>query len=85
MHVFGATLSPSCTKFALCECAQDKGQFSQDTVDKILHCFYVHDWLVLVASEEEALSVYHDFISPYVLEVDSSLQNHQLRYSSCYT
>lgn len=64
MHLFGATSSPSCANFALRKCGEDhKEQFSQETVDKVLHCFYVDDCLVSVASEEEAVSLYHDLVS----------------------
>lgn len=64
VHLFGATSSPSCANFALRKCGEDhKEQFSQETVDKVLHCFYVNDCLVSVASEEEAVSLYHNLVS----------------------
>eukprot|EP00064_Thunnus_orientalis_P017678 superscaffoldBa00003823_g17764 len=64
VHLFGATSSPSCTNFALRKCAEDnKEQFNQEVVDKDLHCFYVDDCLVSVASVEEAVSLYHDLVS----------------------
>ena len=64
VHLFGATSSPSCANFALRKCAEDnKEQFSQEVVDKVLHCFYVDDCLVSMASVEEAVSLYHDLVS----------------------
>lgn len=64
VHIFGATSSPSCSDFALRKCAEDnKGHFSQEVVDMVLHCFYVDDCLVSVTSEEKAISLYHDLIS----------------------
>ncbi len=64
VHLLGAKSSPSCANFALRKCAEDnKGQFSQEVVDKVLHCFYVDNCLVSVASEEEAVSLYHDLVS----------------------
>lgn len=45
----------SCTNFALAQDYTD--HFGQDTVDKMLYCFYVHYCLVLVASEEEAVLI----------------------------
>ena len=64
VHLFGATSSPSCANFALRKCAEDnKGQFSQEAMDKVLHSFYVDDCLVSVASEEKAVSLYHELIA----------------------
>lgn len=64
VHLFGATSSPSCANFALRKCAEDnKPYFNQDVVDKVLHCFYVDDCLVSVASEEKAISLCYDLIS----------------------
>ena len=46
VHLFGATSSPSCANFALRQCAEDYGHhYSKETVDKLLHCFYVDDCL----------------------------------------
>lgn len=64
VHLFGATSSPSCANFALRKCAEDhKEQFSQEGVEKVLHCFYVDDCLVSVPTEEEAVALYHDLVS----------------------
>lgn len=53
VHLFGATSSPSCANFALRKCAEDYGHhYSEGAVDKLLHCFYVDDCLVSVATEE---------------------------------
>ncbi|KAI3366908.1 hypothetical protein L3Q82_009552, partial [Scortum barcoo] len=41
----------------------NKEQFSQEVMDKVLHCFYVDDCLMSVASEEEAVSLYHNLVS----------------------
>lgn len=51
-----------------------KEQFSQEAVDKVLHCFYVDDCLVSAASEEEAISLPVSVTSSQsVLKVDSIL------------
>lgn len=64
VHLFGATSSPSCANFALRKCAEDnKGQFCQETIEKLLHCFYVDDCLVSTASEEEAVALHQDLVS----------------------
>lgn len=64
VHLFGAASSPSCANFALRKCAKDnEGQFCQETIERILHCFYVDDCLVSTASEEEAVALYHDLVS----------------------
>ncbi|XP_024116907.1 uncharacterized protein LOC112138581, partial [Oryzias melastigma] len=64
VHVFGATSSPSCANFALRKCAEDnKEQFNQNTVDTIMHGFYVDDCLVSVASEDEATVLHHELVS----------------------
>lgn len=64
VHLFGATSSPSCANFALRKCAEDnKEQFSQEAVGKVLNCFHVDDCLVAVASEEETVSLYHDLVA----------------------
>lgn len=47
-HLFGATSSPSCANFALRKCAEDnRGHFSEEAMGKILHSFYVDEWLCL--------------------------------------
>lgn len=64
VHLFGATSSPSCANFALRKCAEDNAHhFQQDTIDKVLHCFYVDDCLVATASEKEAVRLFHDLVS----------------------
>lgn len=64
VHLFGATSSPSCANFALRRCAVDHGHhYSEETVDKLLHCFYVDDCLVSVATEKEAVSLYKNLVS----------------------
>ncbi|KAK0146726.1 hypothetical protein N1851_013933 [Merluccius polli] len=61
VNLFGATSSPSCANFALRRCAEDnKEVFSDKVVNTILHNFYVDDCLASVATEEEAVSLYHD-------------------------
>lgn len=63
-HLFGATSSLSCANFALRKCAEDYGHhYSEGTVDKLMHCFYVDDCLVSVATEEEAVLLYKDLVS----------------------
>lgn len=63
VHPFGATSSPSCANFALRECTEDnEEQFCWETIEKLLHCFYVDDCLVSTASEEEAVVLYHDLV-----------------------
>ena len=64
VHLFGATSSPSCANFALRKCAEDYGHnYSQETVDKLLHCFDVDDCLVSVATEKEAVMLYKNLVS----------------------
>ena len=63
VHLFGATSSPSCANFALRQCAEDnEKQFCRETIEKLLHCFYVDDCLVLISSEEEAVALYQDLV-----------------------
>lgn len=53
-----------CANFALRKCAEDnEEQFCRETIEKLLHCFYVDDCLVSTASEEEAVVLYHDLVS----------------------
>lgn len=64
VHLVGATSSPCCANFALRRCAEDStGQVSQKAINKVLHCFYVDDCSVAVASEEEGLSLYDELVS----------------------
>ncbi len=64
VHLFGATSSPSCANFALRKCAEDYGHhYGEETVDKLLHCFYVDDCLVSVATEKEAVLLYRNLVS----------------------
>lgn len=64
VHLFGLTSSPSCASFALRKCADDSGHhYSEETVDKLLYCFYVDDCIVSVATEEEAVLLYQDLVS----------------------
>ena len=59
VHLFGATSSPACANFALKKCAEDFGHlFKEETVNKVLNCFYVDDCLVSVQTEEEAVTLY---------------------------
>lgn len=61
VHLFGATSSPSCANFALRKCAEDnRDSFSVQVVEMIMHSFYVDDCLALVASESQAVALYHD-------------------------
>lgn len=64
VHLFGATSSPSCANFALRKCAEDyRHLYGEETVDKLLHCFYVDDCLVSVATEKEAVLLYENLVS----------------------
>lgn len=64
VHLFGATSSPSCANYALRRCAEDYGHhYSEETVHKLHHCFYVDDCLVSVATEEEAVSLHQELVS----------------------
>lgn len=64
VHLFGATSSPSCANFALRKCADDhKEQFSKETIDAVLHSFYVDDCLVSVASVGQAITLYQKLVS----------------------
>lgn len=64
VHLFGATSSPSCANFALRKCADDhKEEFNKETVDTILHSFYVDDCLVSVATVEQAMTLYQELVS----------------------
>lgn len=64
VHLFGATSSPACANFALKKCAEDFGHlFKEETVNKILHCFYVDDCLVSVQTEEEAVTLYRELVA----------------------
>ncbi|GAA6087285.1 uncharacterized protein LOC112138581 [Tachysurus ichikawai] len=64
VHLFGATSSPSCANFALRKCAEDhKEEFDKETVDTILHSFYVDDCLVSVATVEQAMTLYQELVS----------------------
>lgn len=46
VQLFGATSSPSGANFALSKRAEDNAeQFSQETINKVLHCFYANDCL----------------------------------------
>ena len=61
VHLFGATSSPSCSNFALRRCAEDNmKEFSSQATDVILNNFYVDDCLASVATEEEAIALYHE-------------------------
>ncbi|KAK0132610.1 Zinc finger MYM-type protein 1 [Merluccius polli] len=72
VHLFGATSSPSCANFALrpvCELyhgnvlrTMKTTQFCRETIEKLLHCFYVDDCLVSTSSEEEAVALYQDLV-----------------------
>lgn len=64
VHIFGATSSPSCTNFALQQCAKDnREEFDTETVSTVLKNFYVDDCLKSVESEAEALSLAHNLIA----------------------
>ena len=59
VHLFRATSSPSCANFALSKCTEDYGhRISEETVDKLLHCFHVDDCLVSVATEKEPVLLF---------------------------
>lgn len=61
VQLFGATSSPSCANFALRKCAEDnRDSFSVQVVETIMHSFYVDDCLASVASESQAVALYHD-------------------------
>lgn len=61
IHLFGSTSTPSCANFALQKCAEvDKGLLCQQVIETIIHNFYVDDYLVSVASEQEDISLYKD-------------------------
>lgn len=61
VHLFGATSSPSCANFALRRCAEDnEKEFSRQAVNTIINNFYVDDCLATVASDEEAIALYHE-------------------------
>ncbi len=64
VHLFSATSSPRCANFALRMCAEDNVRlFHSEVMEILLHCFYVDDCLVAVASEEEAVLLYHDLVA----------------------
>lgn len=52
VHLFGATLSPSCASYALRKCAENNHAcFSPETTSTVLRNFYVDDCLWPTASE----------------------------------
>lgn len=56
--------APSCSNFALRECAEDnEGLFSLDVTEKLLHTFCVDDCLVSTVGEEEAAVLRRDLVS----------------------
>ena len=58
VHLFGATSSPSCFKFALRRTAEDnKGEFTEEVVKTVKRNFYVDDCLKSVKSAENAIEV----------------------------
>ena len=58
VHLFGATSSPSCSRFALRRTAEDnKGEFSENVVKTVKRNFYGDDCLKSVKSVENAVDV----------------------------
>ena len=63
-HIFGATDSPSCANFCLKRAAEDnKGNFSEDTVNAVNKDFYVDDFIKSVKTVEEARSLANEVTS----------------------
>ena len=63
-HIFGATDSPSCANFCLKRAAEDnKGNFSEDTVNAVNIDFYVDDFIKSVKTVEEARSLANEVTS----------------------
>ncbi len=61
VHLFGVTSSPSCANFALRRCGEDNmKEFSPQALNIIMNNFYVDDCLASVASEEDAITLYHE-------------------------
>ncbi len=60
-HIFGAISSPTCSNFALRKLAEDyKDCFPNKVLNSVLHNFYVHDCLISVPTEVEALQMVKD-------------------------
>ena len=58
VHLFGATLSPSCSSFALKRTAEDnKDEFSENVVRTVKRNFYVNDCLKSAKSIEDAVEI----------------------------
>lgn len=56
VHLFGGTWSPSCCSYALRRTAEDnKGEFSPEAVKAVTRNFYVHDCLISIKDEEDAI------------------------------
>jgi len=56
VHLFGATLSPSCANYVLRETIEDNLEyFEPDICYKVRKSFFVDDFLCSVATEEEAV------------------------------
>ena len=64
VHLFGATSSPSCANFSLCQTAVKFGDLYKPIISSIINNnFYVDDCLVSSPSAEEAIYVYHNLTS----------------------
>ena len=58
VHLFGATLSPACSSFALRRTAEDNiGEFGEEVVKTVKKNFYVDDCLKSVESSAQAINL----------------------------
>ena len=63
VHVFGATSSPTCAYFCLCQVARELGHMHQPLTSEIAkYNFYVDDCLFSCKSETEAINVVQDLV-----------------------
>ena len=64
VHLFGKTDSPCCANWSLKRTAIDqKDNYSEDTIDKILYNFYMDNYLHLFSCKSDAIRTVQEIIS----------------------